>query len=113
MRKCHPILAAVALAVVVVATIFLIDGAQDAGTQVIPPKEEQKATSDTRGPRPTVTRLRNGAQQVESASEALAAAEKSLARVEAETASTTDPEKRKTLERQKALIKAAIARLKK
>jgi hypothetical protein len=69
--------------------------------------------ADERGPRPTATRLREGAVQIEDRSRALASAEKSLARLEQEIASADDTGKRTSLERKKQLVEHAIARLKK
>lgn len=113
MKRQHVIVTGV-IVIVAVAVLFLIlrteNTASSTAPQVVNPKP---AVTDERGPRPTATRLRNGARQIENAADALAAAEKSLARVESELASTTDAEKRKTLEHQKALIEAAITKLKK
>ena len=114
MNKHHVIVAGIVFIVAVAAVLFLVLRIEDTTSPTALPAVSPKAVApDERGPRPTATRLRNGARQIENAADALAAAEKSLARVESELASTTDAGKRKTLEQQKSLIEAAITKLKK
>jgi len=84
-------------------------GDAKAPAAVIVPRSE----SDVRGPRPTTTRLRNGARQIEDAEQAIASAERTLAGIERELRSTGDADRRKLLAHQKRLTETAIARLKK
>jgi hypothetical protein len=114
MKRYQVVVVGVIFVVVVAVVLFFAVRTSDTTPSTVPQLVTPKSlTPDERGPRPTATRLRDGARQIENAADALAAAEKSLARVESEIASTADAEKRKALERQKVLIEAAIKRLKK
>jgi hypothetical protein len=66
-----------------------------------------------RGPRPTDSRLRDGAKQVENPNQALVLARESLVRVEKELAEATNGEERARLQKKKDLVTEAIERFEK
>lgn len=76
-----------------------------------PPRELSAELLGQRGPRPTETRLRDGARQIEDPAKALEMARESLKRVETELASASDDAERAKLERKRQLVSQTIERL--
>ena len=111
------LVAAGVLATAGIVVWFVIREPADSADQA--PQPSAKRTTDDeggkittkRGPRPEMTRLRDGAKQVEEKEQALSMAREALERVESELESLDDDSKRPALERRKQLIEKSIALL--
>jgi len=75
-------------------------------------KVNKEDTIKQRGPRPTKTRLRNGAKQVETPSEALEMAKSYLYRIDSELLAISTDEAREKLLLKKKIVERTIKRLK-
>jgi hypothetical protein len=76
MKRQHVIVTGI-IVIIAVAVLFLILRTENTASSTAPQGVVPKpAAPDERGPRPTATRLRNGARQIENATDALAAAER-------------------------------------
>lgn len=84
---------------------------EDATPAAKPRREPSAEVLKQRGPRPSETRLRVGAKQIEDPGQALDLARESLARAEKEISAARTDEERARLAQKKLLIEQAISRL--
>ncbi len=106
---------AIATVVLILGLFFIIAPTTQEEKKANPDEQTAPITSTVKAPnkegsKPTQTRLRDGAKQIDNKQEALAIARESLDRIEKEIAGAKTEQEREAMERKKALIERTIGR---